>query len=176
MCEMKATGKSKIFLPAERNGLGDIVIDGCPKVVSIIFSVLCLSIPAYVLYAFANSSIDIDGLMILVLIIAVVGPLTAAISLWKYKIIFTDYNIKFTFLLGSRAVKYEDISKISFASKSSSNKQIVIYDNIGRRYSIPAGGAGTNEIVELLVSKCGLQRCMKLVEQMESIKKSEKAG
>jgi hypothetical protein len=173
---VKAKGKSKMFLPAEKNGLGNIVIDGCPKAVSSIFTVLCLAVPAYVLYSFANSSLDIDGLMILVLIVAVAGPLTAAISLWNYKIIFTDYNIKFRFLLKNRAVKYEDIQKISFASKNRSNKHIGVYDNLGRRYDIPVGGAGTNEIVDLLVNKCGTQCCMKLVETMESIKKSEKAG
>lgn len=173
---MKAKDKSKMFLPAERNGLGNIVIDGCPKAVSIIFTVLCLFIPVYVVYTFANSSMDIDGLMILVLLVAVVGPLTAAISLWRYKIIFTDYNIKFQFFLKNRAVKYEDIEKISFASKNSSNTHIGVYDNLGRRYDIPVGGAGTNEIVELLVSKCGTQRCMNLVEKMESIKKAEKVG
>lgn len=176
MCEMKATGKSKIFLPAERNGLGDIRMAGLPKAVNIFFTVAFLLADAYIFKLIPiRISTEFNWTVATIYIFLIVGSAYAITRIWRLRVIFTDQHVKFQDLNGSQMVRYEDIKTVGYIGWPSLYKQILIYDKIEQRYGIPFGGVGTNEIAELLIRKCGLQRCEELNDKLELIKKSEKA-
>lgn len=162
---------NKMFLPAEKDRYGNIRMSGHPMAVNLFLTVLLLMGAVYLLNQFPFSMwTEFNGPVPIIVVFIVVGSVIAIIRIWRYRIMITDQHVKFLDLYGSQTIKYEDIKKVGLYTRSL-YKNILIYDKIGRRYSVPFGGVGTNEIAELFNSKCGVQRCKELNDKMELMKK-----
>lgn len=162
--------KSRLFLPAEKDRYGNITMLGYPKAMSLNVT-LFLLISDYRLLNYVPLSVlfKVDWLVTYIIMCTLVVSTIVIILMWGYRIHITNQHIQFKYLYGSRMVNYEDIRRIRLSTWSL-YRNILIYDKGGRKYRIPFGGVNINEVVELLIHKCGVQRCKELSDKMESMK------